>query len=73
MMAEQFNMDIYKAALEKGYYEPPKDNAGVNKSPNLVFLGDSVSFDKNSNLTRLAEDYKPHNIEFRQFSEDGEK
>lgn len=74
MMSEQFDMDIYKVALAKGYYEPPKDNVGGNKNPNLVCVGDSVSFDKNPNLTRLAEDYKPYsNIEYRQFSEDGEK
>lgn len=73
-MAEQFDMDIYNAALEKGYYEPPKDIPCTNKNPNLVFLGDSGSPNKNPNLTRLAENYKSYNnIEYKQFSEDGKK
>lgn len=73
-MAEQFNMDIYNAALEKGYYESPNDNFARNKNPNLVLSGDSGSPNKNLNLTYLAENYKPYNnIEYKQFSEDGEK
>lgn len=73
-MAEQFDMDIYNAALEKGYYEPPKDNFARNKNSNLVLSGDSGSQNKNLNLTHLAENYKPYNnIEYKQFCEDGEK
>lgn len=64
-MAEQFDMNIYKNALQNGSYAPPQNSVAQNTTSNIVYNSDSV---QNPNLVYMTESVNRNNLEYRHFS-----
>lgn len=67
-MAEQFDMNIFYAALTNGSYTPPHNS--TQQSTNIQYVGDSAP---KANIVYMAEGFNPHNIEYRNFSNKKDK
>ncbi len=67
-MAEQFDMNIFYAALRNGSYTSSQNSAP--RPSNIQYAGDSAP---NSNIVYMAESFNPQNIEYRNFCNKKEK